>query len=118
MEDSKPESIDEFFELFLAKYHIPRERGLVERWDFLQRRPTTTKIFHLLMQHGEMYQAQIAQAIGRKDDMVHHAIIPLQRREIIETERRGRRIYFRLRLSAVTQYHQFRDTHQFDEPER
>ncbi len=102
----------------LAKYRLTREEGLKERWDFLRRRPTTTKIFHLLMQHGEMYQAQIARAIERTDYRIHHAVGPLLKCEIIETERRDNRIYFRLRPSAVTQYNQLRDSHQLDEPEQ
>jgi hypothetical protein len=119
MEDSQPEAAkDEYFERYLAKYRLTREEGLKSRWRFLTRRPTTTKIFQLLMQHGEMYQAQIARAIERADYRVHHAIGPLLRCEIIETEKRGNRIYFRLRPSAVTQYLQLRDSHQLDEPEQ
>ena|SRR5436309_1245837 len=119
MVDSQPEAAsDEYFERYLARYHLTREEGLKSRWRFLTRRPTTTKIFHLLMQHGEMYQAEIARAIGRKADRVRLAVHPLQKREIVEAEIRGRRIYFRLRPSAVTQYHQLRDSHQLHEPEQ
>jgi len=81
--------------------------GTVEsRWQFLVKRPTTAKIFHLLLERGEMFSAEIARAIGRRSSQVQEAVRPLLSTKIAETEKRGHRLYFNLVPEAVEQYQQ------------
>lgn len=118
MEDNQPEPInDDSLEALAASWGITKERVLLWRWRFLLERPATTKLFHLLRQHGEMYKGEIAKALVITSPAVDHAMTPLKRWEIVEIERRGSYMYYRLRSGMTEQYQQWLASQQSDEPE-
>jgi hypothetical protein len=116
MEDGQSQlTDDEFFESLLARYGLTREEGLERRWRFLTKRPTTSRIFHLLVQHDEMYQAEIARALGRTVSVVPSATAPLIRWGIVEVVNRGHHTYYKLRPGMVARYRQWLASQEPDE---
>jgi transcription initiation factor IIE alpha subunit len=116
MEDNQPQpTSDESLEALAAKRSLKgltREQALHRRWKFLLKHPATTKIFHLLQQRGEMYKSEIAKALAVRPSAVDHAMTSLTRREIIEIEQRGSRVYYRIRPGMVEQYQQWLEVRQ------
>lgn len=116
MEDNQPQPTnDDSLEALADKRRLTvltREQALHRRWKFLLKHPANTKIFHLLQQRGEMYKTEIATVLGVTPPAVDHAMRPLKRREIIEIEQRGSRVYYRIQPGMVEQYQQWLEVRQ------
>ncbi len=110
MMDNQPQPTDdnESFESFAPR--LSREAALRRRWGKLATRTILHQIFELLSQQADhqMYLAEIARTLGKDRALVSREIRHLEWTGVVEvekregrvfrhTERRGRRVYYRLR---------------------
>lgn len=100
MQDSQPQPTEEALFQRLAQGDL--SNGVVARWQFLLKQSIANDIFHLLLERGEMSEADIAAALGRKTSVVHEEIGYLIRRAIIHYKYHA--TSHQLRQDAVEEY--------------
>lgn len=119
MEDSQPPTADgdEYIESLAAQPGWSREKALRWRWRGLLTHTTRRKIFELLGKEPgcELYIAEIAQALSRSHQRIRLEIAYFEQEHIADKERRGHRIYYRLRPGMVEQYQQWLALQQSDD---
>lgn len=111
MEDNQPQQTggDEYIESLAAQPGWSWEKALRWRWRGLLTHTTRRKIFELLGKEPErdLYIAEIAQALSRSHQRIRLEIAYFEQEHIADKERRGHRMYYRLRPGMAEQYQQW-----------
>lgn len=85
MTDNQPQPTEAALLQRLAQGDL--SNGVVARWQFLLKQSVANNIFHLLLERGEMSEADIAAALRRATSVAWREIGYLKRRAIVDYKR-------------------------------